>query len=116
MKKVIIESHILDLHFEALKASKKALQKFLDDWNKKTGGNEYGEPTYCGFAGVVIYDVRSNSKLGKQLKEIGFRKHYPTGLYLNDPANIMVNQWIVKKRVLQHMPKFLEKLVVLKLT
>jgi len=86
MKKVIIESHILDLHFEALKASKKALQKFLDDWNKKTGGNEYGEPTYCGFAGVVIYDVRSNSKLGKQLKEIGFRKHYPTGLYLNDPA------------------------------
>jgi hypothetical protein len=77
---------ILDLHLKGLEASKKALKKYLEDWNKNTGGNEYCEPVYCGFAGVVIYDIRSNSKIGKQLKDLGFRKHYPKGLYLNDPA------------------------------
>ena len=77
---------ILDLHLKGLEASKKALEKFLEDWNKNTGGNKYGEPMYCGFAGVVIFDIRSNSKIGKQLKDLGFRKHYPKGLYLNNPS------------------------------
>tara|TARA_R110002020_G_scaffold206595_1_gene411927 strand:- start:329 stop:673 length:345 start_codon:yes stop_codon:yes gene_type:complete len=79
--------NIISMHNNGIQASKKAVKKFLEDWNKNTGGNQYGEPMYCGFAGVVIYDVRSNSKIGKQLQEIGFRKHYPKGLYLNNPSN-----------------------------
>ena len=78
--------NIDQLHIRGKDASKDAVKKFLEDWNKNTGGNEYGEPVYCGFAGVVIYDIRSNSKIGKELQEIGFRKHYPKGLYLSNPA------------------------------
>jgi len=79
--------NIISLHEQGIEASKKALKKFLEDWNKNTGGNKYGEPMYCGFAGVVIFDVRSNSKVGKELRELGFRKHYPKGLYLSNPAD-----------------------------
>jgi len=79
--------NIISMHNDGIDASKKAVNKFLEDWNKDTGGNQYGEPMYCGFAGVVIYDVRSNSKIGKELKDLGFRKHYPAGLYLSNPSN-----------------------------
>ena len=40
----------------------------------------------CGFAWVNVYKVRSNSKLGKALCEVGFRKGYGGGLQL-------WNQW-----------------------
>ena len=79
--------NIISLHEKGIEASKKALKEFLEDWNKNTGGNKYGEPMYCGFAGVVIFDVRSNSKVGMELRELGFRKHYPKGLYLGNPAD-----------------------------
>ena len=46
--------NIVSLHEQGIEASKKALKKFLEDWNKNTGGNKYGQPMYCGFAGVVI--------------------------------------------------------------
>ena len=58
----------------------------LDEWIASTGGNEYGEPMYCGFAWVDVKE-RSNSKLGKALQSIGFRKSYQSGvLQLWDPA------------------------------
>ena len=79
--------NILDIHTEATTAAKKAVADFLERWKINTGGNEYGEPMYCGFAGVVIFDVRSNSKVGMELRELGFRKHYPKGLYLGNPAD-----------------------------
>ncbi len=79
--------NILHLHNQAVQASKKAAKDFLENWNKKTGGNKDGEPIYCGLAGVIIYDIRSNSKVGKELQKIGFTKHYPKGLYLNNPSD-----------------------------
>ena len=89
--------NISELHTKGVEASKKAVKDFLEDWNKKTGGNEYGEPVYCGFAGVVIYDIRSNSKIGKQLQSLGFRKHYPKGLYLRDPSGHIGQSMDVKE-------------------
>ena len=44
---------IQDIHVEAKQAAKNAVSKFLTEWNEKTGGNEYGEPMYCGFAWVT---------------------------------------------------------------
>jgi len=74
------------IHAEATSAARAAVQKFLDDWNAKTGGNTYGEPMYCGFAWVDV-KVRSNSKLGKALQAVGFSPSYRSGvLQLWDPA------------------------------
>ena len=74
------------IHAEATSAARAAVAKFLDTWNSKTGGNEYGEPMYCGFAWVDV-KVRSNSKLGKALQSVGFRKSWQGGvLQLWDPA------------------------------
>lgn len=63
-------------HVKALDAAQKAAQAFAD---KHMGGRDGGA---CGFAWVNVYDVRSNSKLGKALAEVGFRKGYPSGLQL----------------------------------
>ena len=63
-------------HVKAMDAAQKAAQAFAD---KHMGGRDGGA---CGFAWVNVYDVRSNSKLGKALQEVGFRKGYPSGLQL----------------------------------
>ena len=74
------------IHAEATSAARAAVQKMLDDWNSKSGGNQYGEPMYCGFAWVDV-KVRSNSKLGKALQSVGFKKSWEGGyLQLWDPA------------------------------
>ena len=74
------------IHTEATSAAKAAIAKFLDEWNSKSGGNQYGEPMYCGFAWVDVR-VRSNSKLGKALQAVGFKKSWQGGvLQLWDPA------------------------------
>ena len=43
---------------------------------------KHGDRDACGFAWVTVYDVRSNSKLGKALSAVGFRKSYTGGLQL----------------------------------
>jgi hypothetical protein len=45
-----------------------------------------GERDACGFSWVTVFDVRSNSKVGKLLAEHGFRKAYGGGLQLWDPS------------------------------
>jgi len=35
-----------------------------------------GESSYCGFAWVDVYGVRSNSKLGKLLAKYGFQRRW----------------------------------------
>ena len=67
---------ILDIHTEAKQAAKNAVGKFLTDWNEKTGGNQYGEPMYCGFAWVDVNVGRTNSKEAKALATVGFKKSY----------------------------------------
>ena len=40
----------------------------------------------CGFASVKVYNVRSNSKIGKALINAGFRKSYDRSLELWNPS------------------------------
>jgi hypothetical protein len=48
--------------------------------------SKIGERDACGFAWVNIYGVRSNSKLGKALQSVGFRKDYTGSLQLWNPS------------------------------
>ena len=64
------------VHVKALDAAQKAAKAFAD---KHMGGQDGGA---CGFAWVDVYGVRSNSKLGKALKEVGFSKSYSGSLQL----------------------------------
>lgn len=63
-------------HVKALDAAQKAAKAFAD---KHMGGRDGGA---CGFAWVDVYGVRSNSKLGKALAEVGFRKDYKGSMQL----------------------------------
>ena len=75
------------IHTEATQAAKNAVGSFLDDWNTKTGGNEYGEPMYCGFAWVDVSVTRTNSKEAKMLESIGFKPSWRAKqMQLWDPA------------------------------
>ena len=70
----------------ATTAAKAAQEKFLLDWVNTTGGNEYGEPMYCGFAWVTVYpEHKGNTRLGKDerrvLESMGFRKDYTGKAY-----------------------------------
>jgi hypothetical protein len=47
---------------------------------------KHGDRDACGFAWVTVYDVRSNSKLGKALATYGFSKAYGGGLQLWNPS------------------------------
>ncbi len=49
-----------------------------------------GDRGACGFAWVNVYNVRSNSKLGKEMAKVGFRKAYGGGLQLWNPGKAMV--------------------------
>ena len=71
---------------EAKQAASIAAQTFLDDWNASTGGNQYGEPMYCGFAWVNIYGVKGNTKLGRAMKTAGYEKSYDGSLQIYNPA------------------------------
>ena len=51
---------------------------------------KHGDRDACGFAWVTVYDVRSNSKLGKALAGYGFRKAYGGGLQLWNPSGLGV--------------------------
>ena len=63
-------------HLKAMAAAQLAAQAFSDKhFNGRDGGA-------CGFAWVNVYKVRSNSKLGKALCDVGFRKSYTGGLQL----------------------------------
>jgi hypothetical protein len=63
-------------HVRAMAEAQAAAQAFAD---KYMGGKDGGA---CGFSWVDIYKVRSNSKLGKALQKVGFRKSYSGTLQL----------------------------------
>jgi hypothetical protein len=71
---------------EAKQAAHDAAQQFLADWNDKTGGNQYGEPMYCGFAWVNIYGIKGNTKLGRRMKQAGYEKSYDGSLQIYNPS------------------------------
>ena len=81
------EMNIQDIHQEATVAAKEAVKQFLDRWNTQTGGNEYGEPMYCGFAWVEVPVTRTNSQQAKQLQSVGFKPSWKAKIMqLWDPA------------------------------
>jgi hypothetical protein len=63
-------------HVRALAEAQAAARAFSE---QHFGGRDGGA---CGFAWVDVYKVRSNSKLGKALQEVGFRKSYTGSLQL----------------------------------
>jgi hypothetical protein len=63
-------------HVKAMDAAQKAAREFSE---KYFNGGDGGA---CGFAWVNVYGVRSNSKMGKALAEVGFRKSYEGGLQM----------------------------------
>jgi hypothetical protein len=71
---------------EAKASAAIAAQSFLDDWNASTGGNQYGEPMYCGFAWVNIYKIKGNTKLGRAMKTAGYTKDYTGAYQIYNPA------------------------------
>ena len=72
-----IETYNVELvHQEALQAANTAAQEFA---NSHFNGGDGGA---CGFSWVDVYGVRSNSKLGKALQTVGFRKSYSGSLQL----------------------------------
>ncbi len=80
---------VLDLQCimaEAKASAAIAAQSFLDDWNASTGGNDYGEPMYCGFAWVNIYKIKGNTKLGRAMKQAGYTKDYTGAYQIYNPA------------------------------
>ena len=72
---------------ESKSAARDAVAKFLADWKAKTGGNEYGEPMYCGFASTKIYGVKGNTKLGKAFKSAGIDKDHTGAFSIWNPSN-----------------------------
>ena len=78
--------NILDIHTEATQSAKNAVGAFLTDWTQKTGGNEYGEPMYCGFAWINIYGIKGNTKLGKRFKAAGVERSYDGSLQIYNPS------------------------------
>ena len=79
--------NIQAIHTQATTKAQDAVTDFLSKWQAQTGGNEYGEPMYCGFAWVDVAVERTNSKQAKLLESIGFRKSYrPKTMTLWDPA------------------------------
>jgi hypothetical protein len=71
---------------EAKTAAAQAAQDYVADWTAKTGGNQYGEPMYCGFAWTSIYKVKGNTQLGRALVAAGVRQSYDRSFQLYNPA------------------------------
>ena len=67
-------------------AAASAAAKFLAEWTEGTGGNEYGEPMYCGFAWINIYGIKGNTKLGKRFKAAGVERSYDGSLQIYNPS------------------------------
>ena len=82
----------LDTLASVLDTAQKAAQKATEDFLAK-----HGDRDACGFAWVNVYDVRSNSKVGKVLALAGFKKAYGGGLQLWNPSGHGTQSMSVKE-------------------
>jgi len=71
---------IPQIHQQAEAAAQAAAEKFFRE--KLGGRDQYA----CGFAWVSVHNVRSNSKVGRALQAVGFRRAYGGGLQLWNPS------------------------------
>jgi len=49
---------------------------------------QYGEHAYCGFAWVNIWDIKGNTKLGRNMKKAGFEKNYQGAYSIWNPSGL----------------------------
>ena len=77
---------IVNITTIAEQSAKTAQHDFLQQWNDRTGGNQYGEPMYCGFAWVNIYGIKGNTKLGKRVKAAGLTQDYTKAYSIWNPG------------------------------
>ena len=75
---------ITAIHREATVAARAAAEKYFND--SLGGRDQYA----CGFSWCTIQGVRLNSKIGKELAEVGFSKSWNRGIYLWNPASMPV--------------------------
>ena len=73
---------IINIHTEALTAAQNAATTYFEN----TLNNKDQFP--CGFSWVKIYGVRSNSKIGKALASVGFKKSYTGGIQRWNPSEL----------------------------
>jgi hypothetical protein len=76
---------------QAKQAAAAAAQAYVDKWTAETGGNQYGEPMYCGFARTTIKqyagkNIDGRTKIGRLLKAAGVSQNYTGRFELHDPA------------------------------
>ena len=72
---------------QATNAANIAKDAYLTKWKEATGGNEYGEPMYCGFAWVNIYGIKASTKEGRAMKQAGLKKDYSGAFSIWNPGN-----------------------------
>jgi hypothetical protein len=74
----------------------------------------YGDSYPCGFAWVTSY-VKGNTKEGKALKAVGFKKSYSGGYQLSNPSGSYVQNVDIKEAAAQKYVDIFEKLTGIKL-
>ena len=76
------------IHLKATNVSEDAVENFLKTFREKNPNNPYGEPIYCGFAWVEVFDVKLNTRLGKNMKKYGFERcWHGKSIMLWNPSN-----------------------------
>ena len=83
-------NNIQTIHETGTVAAKKAVSDYLAEWTAKTGGNQYGEPMYCGFANVRIRPARG--RFVQFLKAEGIGSSGWNGGYTVSYYDMMRNQ------------------------
>ena len=74
----------------------------------------HGDGYPCGFAWVQSY-VKGNTKEGKALKALGFKKSYTGGYQLWNPSGTMVQNMNIKEAACQKYVDIFGKLTGIKL-
>jgi hypothetical protein len=74
------ESEVAEIVRKAESAAHAAAAKYFKE--RLGGQDQYA----CGFAWVDIYEVRSNSKVGKALAAAGLRKSYTKSIQMWNPS------------------------------
>ena len=77
-----------NIYTEALNAAKAAESAYME---------AHGEPMYCGFAWVNIYQVKGNTKLGKMLKAAGVKQDYTKAFQIWNPSGHGTQSMSVKE-------------------
>lgn len=93
-----ITTYFYRIHLEAKNASENAVETYIKNFREKNPDAEYGEPTYCGFAWVRVFDIKLNTKLGKNMKKYGFERFWTKGsIFLWNPSNYSGQSMDVKE-------------------